>query len=72
MKKIKEYDDLITSTVLTDTTEKSQKMPNYLRNANEMAAFLEAHPFPVAWMKDMKNSDIKRCFQQNKSIQQIA
>ena len=72
MKEIKEYDDLKTATSFTDTVKESQKMPNYLKKANEMAAFLEEHPFPTAWMKEMKNSDIKRCFEENKPIEQIA
>jgi hypothetical protein len=72
MKEIKEYDDLTTSTSFTDSVKKSQIMPNYLKKANEMAVFLEEHPFPTAWMKEMKDSDIKHCFEQNKPIEQIA
>ena len=72
MKEIKEYDDLTTPTAFTDTVKDAQNMPNYLRKANEMAAFLAKNPFPAAWMAEMKDNDIKRCFDQNKSIPQIA
>lgn len=72
MKEIKEYDNLEASTSFAETVKDAQIMPNYLKKANEMAAFLEENPFPTVWMNEMKNKDIKRCFEQNKSIQQIA
>lgn len=72
MKEIKEYDDLTTPTSFTDTVKDTQTMPNYLKKANEMSAFLEKNPFPAVWLQEMKDSDIKRFFEQNKPIEQIA
>jgi hypothetical protein len=72
MKEIEEYNDSTIPTSFIDTVKEAPKMPNYLKKANEMAAFLEENPFPTAWLQEMKNSDIKRGFEQNKSIEQIA
>jgi hypothetical protein len=68
MKEMEEYTNILSPSVVANM----EKIPNYQRKANEMFAFLEQHPVPEAWLKTVKNRDIKHCFEQHKSIEQIA
>ena len=68
MKEIEENTGLLSPIAVAD----KGKIPNFQRKANEAFAFLEQHPLPEAWLKMIKNRDIKHCFEQHKSIAQTA
>lgn len=52
--------------------DKYDKMPLFQEKKDKVGAILEQHPPPVAWLKEIKNGRIKRYFEQNMSIEQIA
>jgi hypothetical protein len=70
---IEELNDIKLSVDIVDNKlKKQQTIPNHQRKANETFAFLEKHPLPAEWVKEIKDDRIKRRFEQNMSIEQIA
>ena len=73
MKEIEELIDTHSSINSIDNKlVEQEKIPNYQRKANEAFAFLEKNPIPQEWLKEIKDDRIKRRFEQNMSIEQIA
>lgn len=73
MTEIEELNGINSSLIIVDNElNKREKIPNHQRKANETFAFLEKHPIPTALLNKIKNERIKRHFEQNMSIEQIA
>ncbi len=73
MKDIQEFNSLKSYVVTVNPDlDKYDNMPLFQEKKDKVAAILEKHPIPQEWLKEIKDDRIKRRFEQNMSIEQIA
>ena len=73
MKDIEEFFDAQSPIITVNKDlDKYEQMPIFQEKNEAADAFLEQNPPPEAWIKEMKMRQIKRRFEQNMPVEQIA
>ncbi len=58
--------------IINPDLDKYDDMAIFKEKNDKMFAFLEQNPLPAEWVKEIKDGRIKRYFEQNMPIEQIA